>query len=181
MQRTRAANILYQRRLIDGRQALQPRAGDEDEIDKQEKTIRGDDQDGIEAPLDRHRRRQKSRDRHEQRYGYSVGAGQIVGRPERHHRAQRCNRQCPVHEGHINLSALEAGGVQHRRTWEEAELDCLLGQRERAGNDRLRRDDRRQGGEGDKAVVKPARSEPVKRVCQALVDRSAVMRLGRDS
>jgi hypothetical protein len=26
MQRTRAANILYQRRLIDGQQALQPRA-----------------------------------------------------------------------------------------------------------------------------------------------------------
>jgi hypothetical protein len=28
MQRTRAANILYQRRLIDGRQALQPRAAE---------------------------------------------------------------------------------------------------------------------------------------------------------
>jgi hypothetical protein len=33
--------------------------------------------------------------------------------------------------GHINLSALEAGGVQHARAGEEAELDCLLGQRDR--------------------------------------------------
>jgi hypothetical protein len=60
------------------------------------------------------------------------------------------------------------GGVKHRRAGEEAELDRLLGQRECAGNDRLRRDDRRQRGEGDKAVMKPVGRKPVKRVFQRL-------------
>ena len=72
----------------------------------------------------------------------TASAGQVVGRPKRRYGAQRYDRQYPVHEGHINLSALEAGGVQHRRAGEEAKLDCLLGQRECAGNDRLRCDEK---------------------------------------
>jgi hypothetical protein len=54
---------------------------------------------GLEAPLDRHWRCQKGRDGHEQRYSYSVRAGQVVGRPKRHYGAQRYDRQCSVHEG----------------------------------------------------------------------------------
>ena len=51
--------------------------------------------------------------------------------------------------------------------WEEVELDGL-GQRECAGNDRLRRDDGRQRGESNKAIVKPARGKPIERIIQRL-------------
>ncbi len=66
------------------------------------------------------------------------------------------------------MPPFERRRVQHMQPRQEIELDGLLGERECSGNDRLRGNDGRNGGEHDQDVVKPVGSELKERIRQRL-------------
>ena len=126
------------------------------------------------TPLDRHQRRQQRRDGHQQRHGDAVGAGQRVGGAEA--AARRPASRPPA----ASSRAARRSGPS-RRWWcgsmcmrgRKPSWIGLLGQRKRAGDDRLRGDDGGQRGEGDQRVVHPIGRELVERIVDAPSDRSA--------
>ena len=67
----------------------------------------------------------------------AVRAAERAGRPERQHEEQAAERQAGVDLRNVDLAELGARGVDDRQPGRVAELDRLLGERERAGDERL--------------------------------------------
>jgi hypothetical protein len=93
-----------------------------------EEAVHRDHDDRRIAPLDGDEGGQQGGDRHQQRHGDAIGAGERVRRAETDHGAQRRRRQQPVGPGHIDLADLVACRVPDVHARQEAQLDRLLGQ-----------------------------------------------------
>ena len=65
------------------------------------------------------------------------------------------DEQSAVDPRHVDLPDLLLRGVPHPQPRQIAELDRLPRDRKRAGNDRLRGDDRRRRGEHDQRIKAP--------------------------
>ena len=116
--------------------------------------------------MDRDQGRKKCGDRHKERNRYAVGTGKIVRRAEANGRSEGGDRQGPIDDRHIDLAPLLARGVEHAQPWKKPELDCLLGERKCAGDDRLRRNYRCDCSERNERVVKPIGGELIKRILE---------------
>ena len=88
---------------------------------------------------DRHAERERERDR------------ALEGEDEREHG----DHQHPVDPRHVDLPDRLGRGVRDPQPRQVAELDRLVGDREGAGDDRLRRDDGGRGGEEDQRPLAP--------------------------
>ena len=97
------------------------------------------------------------------------------------HCRERADRQEPVDHRHVDLALLVAGRVEHPQPGQKAQLDRLLGQRIRAGNDGLRGDDGGHSGERHHRIMRPSRCEQVKRVLDRVRDRQEAARPGRNN
>ena len=87
---------------------------------------------------------QRRRQQHRRRHRGAVGAGEPIGAAETDRQRDRQQHHRPVHERHIDLAVLDIRGLADVHAREPAELHRLPGQRERAGDDRLAGDDRRE-------------------------------------
>ena len=79
-------------------------------------------------------------------------AARFGGGAEAEHEREAADRRAPVHLGDVDLARSRAGGVHDLEARRIAELHRLLRERERAGDERLRRDDRGDGRERDHRV-----------------------------
>ena len=132
-------------------------------------------------PLARHDVRQQRRDHHRRRHGHAVGGREIGRRAEAEHQADGGEHQHPVDFGDVDLPFFVRRGVVDVEARRVAELNGLLRQRERAGDDRLRRDDG-----GDRRRARPADTAPSaapggRTDTRARRDRRAAARPARNS
>ena len=131
-----AAPCQHQERYDGGEQQRKPAAleelgrvrGEEDAIDDEEEAIDRDHDDRRIAPLDGDEGGQQGGDRHQQRHGDAIRAGERVRRAETDHGAQCRRRQQPVGQRHVDLADLVAGRVPDVHARQEAKLDRLLRQ-----------------------------------------------------
>ncbi|MGC4081236.1 MAG: hypothetical protein QM736_03740 [Vicinamibacterales bacterium] len=80
------------------------------------------------------------------------------------HDRDRADGERPVHLRHVYLADFGRRGVLDVETWSVSELDRLTRQRERAGDERLRRDDRSSRCERDQRQERPSWSETEERL-----------------
>ena len=117
---------------------------------------------------ERHIREQQRSNDHRSGDGDAVGGGERGGPPEAHRDHDARDHQRPVHVGHVDLPGFARGGVHDARARPIAELHGLAREREHAGDERLRSNYGRGGGEREHRVERPAGSECVEGVlCRA--------------
>ncbi len=85
-----------------------------------------------------HEGNQQGVDHHGAGDGNAVGRSQVAGILEGQYQKQHAYVQRPVGQRDVNLSLRLIGGLVHRHAWQKAHLYRLVGDRERAGNHRLR-------------------------------------------
>jgi hypothetical protein len=78
------------------------------------------------SPLPGNQGRENGGDRHQHRNSDPVGAAERIRRAEHDDSAERAGREQPVHDRHVDLSFIVAGGVQHAHARQETQLDRLL-------------------------------------------------------
>ena len=141
--------------------------GDEEQkVEREQAAVDRVDEHGIIFTVQGDEGRHQGRDRHQQRHRNAESAGERLGGAEADHCDQRPGGERPVHERHVDLADLGAGGVHDVHAREEPELDRLLGERIGAGDDRLRRDHGRERGEGNQRVVRPGGGELIERALE---------------
>ena len=106
----------------------------------------------------------RRRDDHVDGDGDAVGRAERIARAEQHDGDDDAAEEPPVHERHVDLTRLVLRRVQDAQARQVAELDRLLGDRERRRDERLRRDHRRAGGQADERIQRPRRCHLEERV-----------------
>ena len=96
--------------------------------------------------------------------GNAVGVGERGRAAEREHEREHGDEQRPVDPRDVDLADPRLRGVLDPQPRQVAELGGLLGERERAGDDRLRGDDGRGGGEDHHRDQRPVRRQQVEGV-----------------
>ena len=91
------------------------------------------------------------------------GERELRGALEREHQRQHGSQQQPVDDRHVDLPVLALRGVDHAQAREVAELRRLVGEREGAGDHRLRGDNGGRGRQDDKRDQAAVRHEPEER------------------
>src|SRR6266487_3480542 len=110
---------------------------------------------------------QQGRDRDRAGHGRAVGVGQRSRAPEREHEGENGYQQQPVDPRNIDLAHYLFRGVLDAQSRKVAEPRGLVRDREGAGNDRLRGDDGRYGGEEHHREPGPPRGQQEERVAGA--------------
>ena len=96
--------------------------------------------------------------------GHAVGVRERGRAAEREHEREHGDEQRPVDPRDVDLADPRLRGVLDPQPRQVAELRGLLGERERAGDDRLRGDDGRGGGQDHHRDQRPVRRQQVERV-----------------
>ena len=94
--------------------------------------------------LDGDDREQNRRDHHRSGHGDSVRRGKSARRPEADGDEHGADGEKPIHLWHIHLAHRHGRGVLDVESWGVAELNRLARERKSTGDERLRRDDRRE-------------------------------------
>ena len=92
----------------------------------------------------------------------AIGGGERTRTLEHQHQHQNAEQEQAIDAGKKDLTFLGLGCVQNEHPRQQPELDGLAHKRERAGDDGLTRDDRRDRGEDDKGQKSPVRREQEK-------------------
>ena len=127
---------------------------------------------------------QQGRDRDRAGHRHAEREGQRGRALEREHEREHGDQQQPVDPRDVDLARSFLRGVSDPQPRQVAELDGLMRDRERAGDDRLRGDDRRGGGEEDQRQLPPGRDEQEERAADAgrvAQDQGALSQVAQDA
>ena len=108
--------------------------------------------------------RQHRRDHHRRRHGHAVRCGEIRGRLEAEHETHRRDHEHRIDFRDVDLAVLLRRGVLNVEARRVSELHRLLRQRERAGDDRLRRDHGGHRRKRDERIQAATWHERIKRI-----------------
>ncbi len=139
--------------------------GEEREIDDQEKG--GKESGSPDTPLPMGTRQhveENRRYRHRPCYGDSIRGGERARGSEHEHDENAPESKRAIHFGNEYLACFRLRGMDDLYARTVAKLHGLLRERERAGDESLRRDDRRDRREGDQRILERAGREQVERI-----------------
>jgi len=102
--------------------------------------------------------------RHRPRHGDAVGGSESSGRLEPEDEQQAADHESAVDRRHVDLPDSEPRGVDNREARTVAELHALLREGKGAGNESLRRHDRRERRHRHDGIQEDIRRQPVERV-----------------
>ena len=117
-----------------------------------------------------HIKGQNSGDQHVGAHRNAIGCGQVARRLEHHHGQHNGSKQAPVDKGNVDLPRLAHAGVDQVQARQVAQLNHLLGHAKGPGDQRLRCNHRRHGGQHHQRQERPVGRHHVKRV----FDRSRI-------
>ena len=118
--------------------------------------------------LPHHEERHDAGDHHGAGHRHAIGRGQRGGGFEGEHDVEHRDQQQPVDAGDIDLADLALRGAADLHARHEGELHRLLGQRERAADHRLARDDGGDGRQSHHRQQRPVGVEQEERIFQFL-------------
>ncbi len=107
-------------------------------------------------------------DQHGRGHRHSIGSGQSAGRLKADHQGDGGDHENPVDGSDVDLADMAGRGMGDLETRKITELDGLPRERERPGDDRLRRDDGGHGGQKDHGDHRPGGNQGVERVVRHL-------------